>query len=174
MRNPLIGFADQSSLRLDPQRNRVIEIRYGHGTAVSRTVFGFIGLGGNDVVMVSDTSTKHSMMSFLEAVRDANPAGEICVILDNARIHHAIDVYCRAHQLGIELVHLPPYNPDLNPIEFGWKDLKRNLAGFLEFDEMINHCEEAALNLFCTRKDSYSKKWLEKFDGVLLDQRLGG
>jgi hypothetical protein len=59
-------------------------------------------------------------MSFLEAVRDANPAGDICVILDNARIHHA------------------------------------------------------ALNLFCTKKDSYSKKWLEKFDVVLLDQRLGG
>jgi hypothetical protein len=94
MRNPLIGFADQSSLSVDPQRNRLIEIRYGQVTAVSRTVFGFMGLGGNDVVMVSDTSTKHSMMSFLEAVRDANPAGDICVILDNARIHHARDVYC--------------------------------------------------------------------------------
>ncbi|MEO9309060.1 MAG: hypothetical protein ABI337_02060 [Nitrososphaera sp.] len=61
MRNPLIGFVDQSSLRLDPQRKRVIEIRYGQVTVVSRTVFGFMGLGGNDVVMVSDTSTKWSV-----------------------------------------------------------------------------------------------------------------
>ncbi|MEO9309066.1 MAG: hypothetical protein ABI337_02090 [Nitrososphaera sp.] len=63
MRNPIIGFADQSSLRLDPQRNRVIEIRYGQGTAVSRAVFGFMGLGRNDVVMVYLNKTFHDVVS---------------------------------------------------------------------------------------------------------------
>jgi transposase len=26
-------------------------------------------------------------------------------------------------ELNIRFIYLPPYSPDLNPIEFGWKDL---------------------------------------------------
>jgi len=34
-------------------------------------------------------------------------------------------------------IYLPPYSSDLNPIEFGWKDLKGKLSSILDFDEMI-------------------------------------
>ena len=39
-------------------------------------------------------------------------------------------------QLGMYLVYLPPYSPDLNPIEFIWKSIKRRfsrLAASLSF-----------------------------------------
>ncbi|RLG23095.1 hypothetical protein DRN85_09995 [Methanosarcinales archaeon] len=42
---------------------------------------------------------------------------------------------------------MPPYSPDLNPIEFGWKDLKRELSNILDFDEMTERSESTALDL---------------------------
>ena len=56
----------------------------------------------------------------------------------------------------------PPYSPDLNPIEFGWKDLKRELSNILDFNEMIKSCEGVALDLFDERKQSYSRYWVEE------------
>jgi len=57
--------------------------------------------------------------------------------LDNARIYHAKTVNIRAEGLNIYFICLPPYSPDLKPIEFGWKDLKRELSNILDFNEMI-------------------------------------
>ena len=61
-----------------------------------------------------------------------------------------------------EQKNFPPYSPDLN-LEFGWKDLKRELSKILDFDEMINRSEEIALDIFGERKYSYSKYWVEEF-----------
>ncbi|MHC1584588.1 MAG: hypothetical protein ACXQTM_08225 [Methanosarcinales archaeon] len=55
---------------------------------------------------------------------------------------------------------LPLYSPDLNPIEFGWKDLKRELSNILDFDEMIKSCEGVASDYFGERKQGYSRYWV--------------
>jgi putative transposase len=34
-----------------------------------------------------------------------------------------------AERLRIELVFLPPYSPDLNPIEYVWKSIKKGHLG---------------------------------------------
>ena len=59
-------------------------------------------------------------VAFLEAlgarfqeVRD----GEVCLVMDNARIHHATSATQYLAENGIDHVYLPPYSPDLNPIE---------------------------------------------------------
>ena len=46
--------------------------------------------------------------------------GQIVVIWDNAPCHIAQVVQAHAEELGIELVALPGYSPDLNPIERLW------------------------------------------------------
>ena len=112
------------------------------------------------------------MISFLECIREQNPVGKICIILDNARIHHALAVAGKALDLGIEFVHLPPYSPDLNPIEFGWKDLKRELGALLDFDQMIQQAQEQAMDLFYQRKGSYSKYWTKKFGDCLFGSKV--
>lgn len=128
------------------------------------TLFGFMSLNGNDVVMASQQAKAIDMISFLEVVRDANGKKRpIIIVIDNARIHTAKVTKMVAGELSIFLVFLPPYSPDLQPIEFAWKDLKRELAAKLNFDAMIDTSGPTALRLFEERKHTYSAKWVETF-----------
>jgi transposase len=56
---------------------------------------------------------------FLKDILEQYPTGKIVVILDNARIHHAklLEPFLSANKNRIELVFLPPYNPEFNLIE---------------------------------------------------------
>ncbi len=171
-----MGFLDESSIRLVPGKRRVLNtdvVTYNNGKGRrSRTIFGFMAPGGNDVAMVSERAKSDDMICFLEYMREQNPTGKMYVILDNARIHHALIVAGKAAELGIEFIHLPPYSPDLNPIEFGWKDLKRDLGAVLDFDQMVQQVQEQTLELFHQRKGSYSKYWAKKFEDCLFGSKV--
>ena len=54
-----------------------------------------------------------SLYNHFEAVRD----GEVCLVMDNARIHHARVTQDFLRENDIHHIYLPPYSPDLNPIE---------------------------------------------------------
>jgi len=117
-----------------------------------------------DVVMVADRSKTPEMLAFLELIRRENArTPRIFIVLDNARIHTASAVKRRAEELKISLVYLPPYSPDLNPIEFCWKDMKRELSRILSFDQMVLESKEITSNLLHERKHSYSRHWKEAF-----------
>ena len=137
-------------------------VKYKEGKKRSKSIFGFIALNGNDVVMLSDLQSD-DMIDFLELIRKQNPDRPLCIVLDNARIHHAKAVKVTAEEFNIYFIYLPPYSPDLNPIEFGWKDLKGELSGILDFDEMFERSESIALELFGERKYSYSRYWVNEF-----------
>mgnify|MGYP003441220601 FL=1 len=49
------------------------------------------------------------------------------VIMDNASIHKTDATRKLIKEAGCELIFLPPYSPDLNPIEHFWADLKKKL-----------------------------------------------
>ena len=50
------------------------------------------------------------------------------MIWDNVRYHHSRLVRTEAVQLGIELRFLPPYSPDLMPVERLWSWLRQELT----------------------------------------------
>jgi transposase len=52
---------------------------------------------------------------------------EVTIILDNARYQKCIIVSDLAVELGINLVYIPPYSPNLNLIERLWKFTKSRL-----------------------------------------------
>jgi transposase len=52
-------------------------------------------------------------------------AGPITLVLDNARYQRNAAVHALADQLGITLLFLPSYSPNLNLIEPLWRFLKR-------------------------------------------------
>jgi Transposase and inactivated derivatives len=55
-----------------------------------------------------------------------NPAKSV-LILDNASWHKKNAVYDIADEYGFKVIFLPPYSPDLNPIEKFWANVKRRL-----------------------------------------------
>jgi transposase len=58
------------------------------------------------------------------------PLPRSILIMDNARIHAYEELFKTAESFGVCLVFLPPYCPDLNPIEYGFGDFKRWIQHF--------------------------------------------
>lgn len=123
-----------------------------------------MALNGNDVAMISNNCKAESFVCYLEAIRGENENNRpIVAVLDNARIHHAkISVACAGRQ-KIYLVYLPPYSPNLNPIEFSWKDLKHEINQYVSFDEAGEKVIDILLDCMKSRKRTYAGSWLEKF-----------
>ena len=55
------------------------------------------------------------------------PQGSV-LVMDNAPFHKKEALYAIIANTSHTLLFLPPYSPDLNPIEHYWSALKRNLA----------------------------------------------
>ena len=51
------------------------------------------------------------------------------IVMDNAAFHCKSRLYelCKNANKNLKLIFLPPYSPDLNPIEKYWASLKKNL-----------------------------------------------
>lgn len=67
--------------------------------------------------------------SFLRSLRRVcrNSPRQVLVILDNAKFHHALlhKAWRQEVAPGFSLDFLPPYSPELNPIERVWKLTRR-------------------------------------------------
>lgn len=57
----------------------------------------------------------NNLLHFLQPFEDNNPHS--VVILDNCKIHHAHETVRSIQDCGTIVNFLPPYSPDLNPIE---------------------------------------------------------
>ncbi len=68
-----------------------------------------------------------SVCELLENIKESSPAKPITVVLDNARYQRCKLVQSAAQRLGIELLFLPPYSPNLNLIERFWKFTKKKV-----------------------------------------------
>jgi len=70
----------------------------------------------------------------------ALPKGTV-IVMDNASFHRKEQLSCLAQKRGCFLIFLPPYAPQLNPIEHFWAWLKRCLQKILpllpSFDEAL-------------------------------------
>jgi len=60
-------------------------------------------------------------------------------------------------------VFLPPYSPDLNPLEFKWKTIKRDVL--VKFVQSKQHLRNIIKKRFMRIGGSlsFAKKWIEKF-----------
>ena len=101
-------------------------------------------------------------LGFLRNVVNLYPKGQIVLILDNARIHHAklLQPYLDSTKERLELVFLPPYSPNLNIIEDLWKWLKSEVINNVFFS---NICQiQQAVRGFM--------KWIKNIPSVVIDR----
>jgi transposase len=77
----------------------------------------------NTTVVNTDT-----MCELLRAVAARGLIGPVTMVLDNARYQRNAVVQGLAAELGIELLFLPSYSPNLNLIERLWRFVKRKAA----------------------------------------------
>jgi transposase len=58
--------------------------------------------------------------------------------MDNARIHHNSELINIVQELGVKVEFLPPYSPDLNPIERSFSVIKAWIKRHRRFMETFN------------------------------------
>jgi transposase len=112
-----------------------------------------------ELIAVTNTTVVNTetMCELLRKIATLGLTGPITLVLDNARYQRNAVVQALATQLGITLLYLPSYSPNLNLIERLWKFIKRRaLYGryhptFTEFQAAI---QEVIDGLSTTRAES--------------------
>lgn len=110
---------------------------------------GGICLNGHRIVcQQADKIDADSIAGFLCHLRKCNPGKyKIHIIWDNAGYHCDQSVQEFARSLAIELHYLPPYSPNLNPIERLWK-IMHEMVSYNKYYETFSDFTEATLNFF--------------------------
>jgi len=137
-RNTIVGFFDESSPQTTANTQRLLSFEkpviYKNTTKYKANAFGFYALNGVPVIDFKEHSKKEDICDFFRDIRLRNPEKKIVLILDNFRSHRAKDSVKCAEECSITLIFLPPYSPDLNPIEFIWRSIKRVIShSFIAF-----------------------------------------
>ena len=81
---------------------------------------------GKDYITFMENTKKETIMDLLKEIRKQNPEELIFLLIDNFSSHKADLVKNLAKVLNIELSYLPPYSPQLQPIEKLWYKIKRD------------------------------------------------
>ena len=111
-------------------------------------VLGALNPITHEVIMEHNDAyiTATTVCALLAKLRARYPDKPISIVLDNARYQHCRLVMARALELGIDLVFLPSYSPNLNLIERLWKFVKKEClyskyyASFGAFKTAIYDC----------------------------------
>lgn len=129
------------------------------------SVLGAVETRDHDFVSVRTDGPVNSatLCALLESINERYPGEPITLVLDNARYQRNSSVMDRANELGLELLFLPAYSPNLNLIERVWR-LVRSKAlrnrffpdygcfrrSIDEFLDSLSHCNKHYLQTLIT------------------------
>lgn len=110
-------------------------------------VLGALNAITKELLTITNDSyiTSTQVCELLAKIAECHCGIPITLVLDNARYQRCKMVMGLAQQLGIELLFLPPYSPNLNLIERLWKLTKKKClyskyySNFKEFSHAISH-----------------------------------
>lgn len=92
------------------------------------TVLGAIRNSGWVATMTIEAATDGDIfLAYLEQVLCPQLRPGDVVVMDNLAAHKVAGVCDRIQRCGADLLYLPPYSPDFNPIEKCWSQVKQRL-----------------------------------------------
>jgi len=113
------------------------------------TILGAMSLRGMIATMTVEAATDAEVfLAYVEQVLcPALRPGDV-VVMDNLSSHKVDGVGKLIGGVGAKVLYLPPYSPDLNPIEKAWAKLKQLLrAAKARTDEALDQAIAQALQL---------------------------
>ena len=129
----IIFYQDEMALRLASVSGRGWMTRGTNltvKTGFSKKAVKVFGVLGPDRlhVMPAEAANSTTFKIFLEALHQHY--GKVTFVTDNASYHKSqyVQNYLKSTNGDVVLVHLPPYTPQLNPMEIQWKVIKERLA----------------------------------------------
>jgi transposase len=110
-----------------PKGQRVSEA-IPHGRWKGMTILGALGATGIQAAMTVPAATDADIFGvFVEQVLAPTLRAGQVVVMDNLSAHKEERVRVSIEARGCRLLYLPPYSPDLNPIEPIWSKVKAHL-----------------------------------------------
>lgn len=111
-------------------------------------VLGALNAVTHELVTEVNTTyiTATSVCALLDKIKARSGSVPVTLVLDNARYQRCALVTDAAKKLGIELLFLPSYSPNLNLIERLWKFVKKEVLNsrhhqdFKRFQKAIDGC----------------------------------
>jgi len=96
------------------------------------SIMGAMGMdNGQLITMKAEIFNAESFKAFVKRIiKRAKTERKILLVLDNARFHHALinREFLNSVKDKLELMYLPAYSPELNPIESFWKKTRRGVT----------------------------------------------
>ncbi|EIE90456.1 hypothetical protein RO3G_15167 [Rhizopus delemar RA 99-880] len=91
------------------------------------------------------------------------------IVMDNAPIHKHEDIKLYIESRGYNCVHLPPYSPELNPIEQFWSVCKSKLKreALLQEETLTSRIKEACNSVLISDLKGFCRYSQKKFDNCL-------
>ena len=156
----LVYFADSTHPMLNPvlssgwiRKREEFDIKTNSGQE-RVNINGAIEISTLSVVSRSCKKVNgQSMSDLLRAVRRRHPKERnLYMVLDNAGYNKSYQVQDLAEELGIRIMYLPPYSPNLNPIERLWKFMKKKVMANTYYPDVKTFQQELMLFLRGIRK----------------------
>ena len=117
-------------------------------TRKSISLFGAVNVAdGRFVTQFEKKFNAITFQDFLQhLLRHRRRGKQIVVLLDNGRYHHAtvLRPFLEKHSSQLSLAFLPPYSPELNPIERVWKLIRKLCTHDTYFAE-LDHLKDAVV-----------------------------
>ena len=128
-------FIDESGVNLAlvrlygraPRGERVVgSVPQNYGSNI--TLLASLGLRGLDALMTVEGATDGEVFKvYVEAVLGPTLRRGDIVVMDNLGAHKVSGVREAIEGRGAKVIYLPPYSPDLSPIEQCWSKIKNAL-----------------------------------------------
>ena len=94
---------------------------------------------GQTEALISPVLSMEMMQKHLQLISDATPKGRYSIVIMDRASWHSNKIVNQFDNLSI--MHLPPYSPELNPIEQVWSWLRQNdLANFAfkDYEDIVD------------------------------------